>query len=86
MRASRLVAGTASVEMEPCVRLREIGSARKPEGVRVVVWDDKAASAAIERSRRALALSRFSSCVSLVGAHGRSGRHYDSSSNLWGWW
>lgn len=61
MRASRLVAGTSAVEMEVWGRLREISSAMKPEGVRFVGWEASAASAARERSRRALALSLFSS-------------------------
>jgi hypothetical protein len=43
-----------------------MSSARKPEGVREVADVEKAASAAIDRSRRALALRWFSSYGLLV--------------------
>jgi hypothetical protein len=43
-----------------------MSSARKPEGVREFADVEEAASAAIDRSRRALALRRFSSCGLLV--------------------
>jgi hypothetical protein len=57
------------VDIEAWLRFRaevEMSSARKPEGVREVADVEEAASAAIDRSRRALALSRFSSCGLLV--------------------
>lgn len=57
--------GIEEVETEAWARFRAeretFSSARKPEGVRAVVWEEEAASAARERSRRALALSLFSS-------------------------
>jgi hypothetical protein len=43
-----------------------MSSTRKPEGVRKVADVEEAASAAMDRSRRALALRRFSSCGVLV--------------------
>ena len=64
-RALRLVSGMLAVDMEARARFRperETSSvARKPEGIRAAGLDDTAASAARERSRSALALSRFSS-------------------------
>jgi hypothetical protein len=64
-RASRLVAGMLELDIAPCERFRAeretSSAARKPEGVRKVGWEYAAASAARERSRRALALSLFSS-------------------------
>lgn len=53
------------IEEESCARFRPAMEmsllAIKPEGVRVVVEEEAACSAARERSRRALALRRFSS-------------------------
>ena len=63
--ALRLVEGIEAVEMAACERFRaerETSSvARKPEGVRFVVLEEEAASAARDRSRRALAFSLLSS-------------------------
>ena len=58
-------AGGEWEEMESCARFRPATAmselAIKPDGVRVVVEDSFSHSAARERSRRALALSLFSS-------------------------
>jgi hypothetical protein len=66
-RASRDVAGMADVEIEECARfcpaMLMSGVAIKPDGVRTVAFSADARSAANERSRSALALRRFSSCV-----------------------
>ena len=68
--ASRTVAGAGvgafgALEMESWERLRpeiEMSDvAMKPDGVRFIVEESCESSAAIERSRRALAFSRFSS-------------------------
>lgn len=74
--ALRLVEGMEEVEIEAWERFRDetetSSVARKPEGVRAVGWEDAAASAARERSRRALALSLLSSWwgVRLGGVEG----------------
>jgi hypothetical protein len=63
---------------------RETSSvARKPEGVRDAAF---AASAAMDRSRRALALSLFSSWGRqwLVGLRGDGGNYY-SARHFWRW-
>jgi hypothetical protein len=65
LRASRTVSGALEEEMASWARLRlamEMSSeAMKPDGVRFVAAEDAASSASL-RSRRALALSLFSSC------------------------
>jgi hypothetical protein len=70
------VEGMLAVEMESCARLRPARDvsvvAMKPVGVRFV--DSFAHSAARERSRRAFALRRFSSCaLVLLSAIGDGG-------------
>lgn len=66
-RASRDVAGTVDVEIEECERFCPArlmsGVAINPDGVRAAVFSTDARSRANERSRSALALRRFSSCV-----------------------
>ena len=84
-RASRLVAGTFVVEMEPCARFRpESDVAIKPDGVLdvVLVLASAAAWAARERSRRALAFSLFSSWEESVGCSGEGQWAYDSTSHF----
>lgn len=55
MVALREAEGTASLDIEVCGRFNDVGWAVEEE--------EAAASRARDRSRRALALRRFSSCV-----------------------